>query len=302
MLPVLAVFVVATLAVVRAVPARVGRRQAAAALSQAQITAFRPYTFFSKAVGCQPQATPTWTCGAPCDALPGFLPTASGGDGNVEQFWFVGFHPPLNSVIIVHQGTNTTELLPVLTDLNFILAPLDKTLFPGVPRNILVHDGFRRQQQRTSSRILAAVESTLAAHPGASVTCTGHSLGAALSELDAVFLRSQLPSATHVKFVGFGTPRVGNPAFANHVDAALGDVTRINNKQDPVPKLAPRLFGFKHPSGEIHISADNQWLACPGQDSTTVGCINETERTLLDSVGSDHSGPYDGILLNGSCT
>ncbi|EJD47790.1 alpha/beta-hydrolase, partial [Auricularia subglabra TFB-10046 SS5] len=241
------------------------------------------------------------TCGVPCDALPGFLPTASSGDGDIEQFWFVGFHPPLNSVIIVHQGSNFTLLFPLLTDLNFIPAPLNTTLFPGVPTNILVHDGFRRQQQRTSARILAAVKSTLAAHPAASVTCTGHSLGAALSLLDAVFLRSQLPSTTDVKFIGFGAPRVGNQAFANHVDAVLGDFTRINNKQDPVPKVPPRLFGFRHPSGEIHISADDQWLVCPGQDSTAVGCINDTERTLLDAIPSNHDGPYDGIVLNGTC-
>lgn len=55
-----------------------------------------------------------------------FLPTASGGDGSDVQFcaWqqschpsahlalvgFVGFHPALNSVLVVHQGTDPSEM------------------------------------------------------------------------------------------------------------------------------------------------------------------------------------------------
>jgi hypothetical protein len=32
---------------------------------------------------------------ANCDANPNFLPTASGGDGDDVQFWYVGFDPDL---------------------------------------------------------------------------------------------------------------------------------------------------------------------------------------------------------------
>ncbi|EJD47805.1 lipase [Auricularia subglabra TFB-10046 SS5] len=317
----LAVFVVATLsALTAATPAALESRQAATPLSPAQIASFRVYTLFSATVGCNPEETDTWTCGARCDALPDFQPTDSGGDGDAVQYWFVGFHPPLNSVMVVHQGTDFSKLqvfniclLPILTDLDFKLTPLNETLFPGVPATALAHNGFRKGPScalistdptlgSTADRILAAVKSTLAAHPDAEVSCTGHSLGAALSLLDTVFLRSQLPSTIPVKFVGFGTPRVGNPTLANHVDATLGDFTRINNKQDPVPQLPPRFLGFMHPSGEIHISADDEWLACPGPDSSVAGCLNDTEPSILNSTASDHVGPYDGIFLNGTCT
>jgi predicted lipase len=42
-----------------------------------------------------------------------------------------------------------------------------------------------------------------------SVTTVGHSLGAAISLLDAVFLSLHI-SKISVKFVGYGTPRVGD--------------------------------------------------------------------------------------------
>ncbi|EJD47791.1 alpha/beta-hydrolase [Auricularia subglabra TFB-10046 SS5] len=276
MLPIVAGFIVATLcALTAAAPAALESRQAVTALSDAQIASYRPYALFSRAVGCSPEATPTWTCGAPCDALPGFLPAVSGGDGDAEQYWNRWFKTAsLNNPSVVRSSHSCS--LPILTDLDFDLAPLNKTLFPGVPEAASVHNGFRKEHERSADRILAAVKIILVAHPGAAVTCTGHSLGGALSILDAVLLRLQLPSTTPVKFVGFGTPGVGNPAFADHVDAVLPDFSRINNKQDPVPKL-------------------------PRQDSKAAGCINDTERTIFNATGSDHTGPYDGIFLDGSC-
>ena len=87
----------------------------------------------------------------------------------------------------------------------------------------------------SASAVLAAVKTTLAAHPGATVVTTGHSLGGALAQVSAVSLKLRLPSGTKVKYVGYSSPRVGNPAWANLVDSLVGDVTRINNKKDLVP-------------------------------------------------------------------
>jgi putative lipase involved disintegration of autophagic bodies len=39
--------------------------------------------------------------------------------------------------------------------------------------------------------------------PDASILVTGHSLGAAISLLDAIFLKQQLPSNTSIEVVGF---------------------------------------------------------------------------------------------------
>jgi hypothetical protein len=118
--------------------------------------------------------------------------------------------------------------------------------------------------RRTAHRILSAVQQTLSAHGGSSVTVVGHSLGAALSLLDAVFLSLQLPNV-NVKIVGYAMPRVGNQDFANFVDSQLsGLVTHINNKKDPIPTVPGIFLGFHHPSGEIHQQDSGEWDACPG--------------------------------------
>lgn len=45
-----------------------------------------------------------------CEANPTFQPTASGGDGEVTQWWYVGYDPTLEEVIVAHQGTDTSDM------------------------------------------------------------------------------------------------------------------------------------------------------------------------------------------------
>lgn len=244
-------------------------------------------------------------CIANCNANAGFQPTASGGDGTDTQFWYVGFDPSLNTVIVAHQGTDPSSLLSLLDDADFFLNTLDSSLFPGLSSSIEVHSGFADDQARTASDILSAVETTLSAHSSTkpSVTTVGHSLGAALSLLDAIFLPLHLPAGTQFKYVGYGLPRVGNQAFANYVDqhvTALDGgqgLTRINNKEDPIPINPGRFLGFVHPSGEVHIQDSNAWDACPGQDNPSTLCIVGDVPNDFDGDESDHDGPYDGVTM-----
>ena len=140
-------------------------------------------------------------------------------------------------------------------------------------------------------------------HNASSVVVIGHSLGAAIALLDAVYLRLHLPASTGVSMVGFGLPRVGNAAFADYVDATLsGNVTHINNKKDPIPILPGKFFGYAHPAGEIHIQASGAWDRCPGQDNPSKLCIVGDVPTVFEGDLWDHDGPYYGDILMGCTT
>ena len=149
----------------------------------------------------------------------------------------------------------------------------------------------------------------------------GHSLGAALSLLDGVYLRLQLSESVSVRVVGYGMPRVGNQDFANWVDANLGDVTHINNKEDPIPILPGMFLGYHHPSGEVHITDSGTWESCPGefgragavffcgtltrvrfpgQDNPSTQCIVGDVPNIFEGNLHDHDGPYNGIEMD-SC-
>ncbi|KJA19614.1 hypothetical protein HYPSUDRAFT_204495 [Hypholoma sublateritium FD-334 SS-4] len=272
------------------------RRDTITALSTTQITSFDPFTHYASTGYCDPALTRNWTCGANCDANPTFKPVASGGDGAVVQYWFVGYDLTLQTVIVGHQGTVASKILPILTDADFFLRPLSTLLFPGIPAGIEVHDGFGDAQERSAAAVLAAVQLALKQSGLNQVTLVGHSLGAAITLLDSVCLQLALPTV-QFRVVSYGMPRVGNQAFATYVSGLIGSIDRVNNKQDLVPILPGRFLGFHHVIGEKHIQANNSWVACPGIDNTDPQCTTGAVKNLFYGNADDHMGPYDGITL-----
>ncbi|KAJ8081289.1 hypothetical protein PM082_007123 [Marasmius tenuissimus] len=275
-------------------------------LSTEQVATYKPYTFYASAAYCRPANTITWNCGVNCDANPTFRPVASGGNGGSEQFWYVGYDPTLETVIVGYQGTNTSEIEAVLTDANFALTPLSASLFPNVPGGVLVHTGFRKAHADNAALVLEAVKSTLADNSASSVKVVGHSLGAALAILNTLYLRLQLDPSISVEMIGYGSPRVGNSAFADFAESQI-KMTRINNKwavfspliltivhgksrRDIVPVLPPRLVGYTHVTGEIHIKEDNTWASCPGRENISPQCTFGTVPIIVVGDAGDHNG------------
>ncbi|KAG2087533.1 Alpha/Beta hydrolase protein [Suillus discolor] len=291
-------FIVAVILFATAVQAfpSLGARQGITALATSQIDQFTSYTYYASAGYCTNKQTLAWDCGTNCDANPGFKPVASGGNGDSVQYWFVGYDPNLDTVIVSHQGTNPSKILPLITDGDFFLTALDSTLFPGINSDIKVHSGFKGAQASTATDVLAAVESAMSTYRTTSVTMVGHSLGAAITLLDSVYLPLWLPAGTTFRTIGYGLPRVGNQAFANYVDANL-HLTHINNEEDPIPICPGMLLGFVHPAGEVHIKDSGEWASCPGQDNSSTQCIVGDVPEIWDGHESDHDGPYNGVEM-----
>ncbi|EIN12936.1 alpha/beta-hydrolase [Punctularia strigosozonata HHB-11173 SS5] len=283
-------------AVALAAPASVPsslKERAVKTLSPSKLNAFIPYTQFASAAYCSSSSVKTWDCGPACDALPGFEVSLTGGDGDDVQLYYVGYWPSEDAVVLGHQGTDPTKLLSVATDINVIQGSLDSSLFPDLPSGILVHSGFRDAQASTASTVLAQVKSLLSKNSASKVIVVGHSLGGAIAELDSLMLRLNLPSSVSVKAVTFGTPRVGNPAFASFFDKTVDDFTRIDHAQDPVPIVPGRGLGYSHPSGEIHILSSGTAVSCPGEDDATDSqCTIESVPNILVGNIVDHLGPY----------
>ncbi|KAG9313247.1 Alpha/Beta hydrolase protein [Chiua virens] len=280
---------------VRATPA-LSSRQSITALTTTQIDVFTPYTWYASTAYCEPSQTLAWDCGSNCEANPDFQPVASGGDGDSIQYWYVGYDPSFDTVIVAHQGTNPEEMESLVTDADFFLENLDSSLFPGISSDIECHSGFADEQADTATDILAAVEQTMSQYDTTSVTMVGHSLGAAISLLDSVYLPLWLPEGTTFRTVVYGLPRVGNQAFANYVDATC-DLTHINNEEDPIPICPGMFLGYIHPAGEVHIEDSGEWASCPGQDNPSTQCIVGDVPEIWDGDLDDHDGPYNGVTM-----
>ncbi|KAF8883383.1 alpha/beta-hydrolase [Mucidula mucida] len=269
-----------------------------AAISAVDLSsAFNRAAQFSRAVYCSTDSVTTLTCGAPCDALGGdvtFL--LSGGDGGATPLFFVAHDAPTNSIIVAHQGTDPDNILSVLNDAAFFLEDLSTNLISGLNVNdIKVHSGFQNAFERTAAEIMAAVQDGLTSTGSTKVIVTGHSLGAAIATLDALMFKSALDPSISVTATLFGSPRVGDQAFANFADKALGtSLARITNQADPVPLLPPRFLEFVHASGEVHINS----VDANGNAVDAVQCAGQENRdcsdkdNLLQSDVQNHLGPY----------
>lgn len=267
-------------------------------LTNDQINSLTPFIQFSRQTYCS--MTTGTSCGLACTANPGFDLTLHGGDGQAVQFFFVGYWPSQNAVVVGHQGTESVPA--ALADADAGFTSFDSSLFPDLPSGILGHSGFIGEQKNTASTILTEVKRLISSNNASTVITTGHSLGAAIAEIDALFFKQNLPSSVDVRSVTFGTPRVGNAAYAKYFDSQLlGKFFRVNHGSDPVPVVPPTSAGFVHPTGEVHLLSLGGAVACPGEDDAVDSqCQIRTVPTLLQANDLDHLGPYNGLTM-GSC-
>ncbi|KAJ3988503.1 Alpha/Beta hydrolase protein [Lentinula detonsa] len=277
-----------------AVPFALNRRTVTT-LSAAQISSFAPFTQFARAAYCD--GFQDWTCGAACDANGDFEVSLAGGDDSDIQNCY--FSPSLNSIIVAHEAYRLPHSSESdLTDVEVLLGSLDSSLFPGISSSVQVHDGFRDEHAKTATAILAEVKALMTSKNTKNVVAVGHSLGGALAELDSLFLAFNLPSGSNVSAMTYGTPRVGNPAFASLIDQHVPGFKHINNEKDLIPIVPGRFLGYAHPAGEIHIVSPGNVVACPGDDDATdAQCTIDTVPNIFDGDILNHLGPYAGISI-----
>ena len=103
-----------------------------------------------------------------------------------------------------------------------------------------VHRGYREAILDIAHEVKGALLA-----PNRPLYFTGHSLGGALATLASTLPPG--PTATYT----FGSPRVGNAAFA----AALRNVTRIVHADDIAPKY-PLPLGYRHGGEAWHLTED----------------------------------------------
>lgn len=265
-------------------------------LSTSQINSFIPYLYFSSAAYCLSNTILQWSCGTNCNANKDFIYVASGGDGNVVKFWYVGFDPKLSSVILAIQGTDVSNMETILSDRNNFLVNLDNSLFPGISSSIEVNSEISNEWNKIATDCFSSIRTALSTYNSNTITITGHSLGGALGSLASIYLPLHI-SNINIKLITFGMSRIGNQAFADYVDANI-NATHINNKKDPIPILPGNFIGYHHFSGEIHIEENDNWVSCPGQDNSNTQCIVGDVPNIFDGNISDNYGPYNGITIS----
>jgi len=118
---------------------------------------------YSNAAYCSADSVKSLSCGATCEALGDIKVSFTGGDNkkvpacNWEFYLsqnhcyshflkpvFIAFDSSIQSVVVATQGTEPTELLSILTDVEALQVPLNPENFPSAPLTAKVHHGFQK--------------------------------------------------------------------------------------------------------------------------------------------------------------
>lgn len=155
--------------------------------------------------------------------------TATSALSGKEPFGFIAESD--RQIVIVFRGTSSTS--DWISD-----AIASQTVYPYAKDGGLVHKGFLDIYNSARKQILSTMSKL---SPRKTLYLTGHSLGGCLANLCAADLTTNTGFKTPSVYT-YGSPRVGNPAFASLFNRRTGPHYRIYNTNDIVPELPPFIY------------------------------------------------------------
>lgn len=145
-----------------------------------------------------------------------------------------------HDAVITCRGTEPHEWADIEANLDTVMAVAE-----SVGR---VHRGFKTEVDRLWPRL----EQALIANTRP-VWFTGHSLGGAMAAICAGRCRLSFIESNPRALFTFGSPRIGNRTYVNHIRL---EYYRFVNNNDIVPQVPPAWCGYRHGGKEVYISSD----------------------------------------------
>jgi predicted lipase len=190
---------------------------------------------------------------------------------------FVGYYPTDNEIVVSFSGTDPLNIRMWIDDLDFF-----KTDYPLCSDlGCQVHEGFYKTYLSAVDQIRNLTNSYLTQYPTASLTCTGHSLGAALAALCAADMNdiySDRPDLLIASPYIYGLPRLGDDTFANWFKKSGSlpfDTYRVVHRKDPVPQLPLQSMGFHHFPYEVFYIEDYSKYTVCSADGEDENCSDQ---------------------------
>lgn len=146
---------------------------------------------------------------------------------STETFFLVGFHQLIKDISFLSDITT---------------AQID---FPCI--RCKVNKDFYNQFSELVDQVVDALTELHEQDPNVPIYISGHSVGGTLATLFSVYVTINYPVLPITHVFTFGSPRVGNIAFANTANKILGERWfRVMNQLDIVSSVPPTSFGYQH--------------------------------------------------------
>lgn len=202
-------------------------------------------------------------------------------------------------VAVSFRGTETVQWKDLIMDVLLMLADLDKDIVSGLEaqgiakpgQSFKVHRGFSIAYDAVKDAVVDVVDSITGGSSDWKVYLTGHSLGGALATLSALHMASKEYLRGRVEMYNFGSPRVGNTAFAALYNLAVPNAWRLRNTNDLVAGI-PLLLGYNHVGEEVTLEKDGT-LTFAGLEEDEVegtsvrGMVSEVVEDAVEGVQED---------------
>jgi len=186
---------------------------------------------------------------------------------------FIGILPSANTIYVAFRGSSSIK--------NWIddaeVLKVDYKTYPEC--NSKVHDGFYKSCENVKDYVVNTIIPLNKQYKNP-VILTGHSYGAAISQLVAMELqRHDIQTIVY----NFGQPKVGNAELADCVNTIMGDkLHRVVHDRDMVPHLPE--VGYYHSCGEIFEDKSGDLRTCICNDPTCSDQYN-----IFETSTKDHS-------------
>jgi len=231
--------------------------------------------WLSGAAYCQKAEYTTMKFGGPAT---GFEVTHVLHNKTSDLHGFAGILPSTKTIYLVFRGTKS--ILNWMEDIEIQLVP-----YPGCQSSGYVHRGFYESAIGIQEQTVNALINLLKIHPDYGVIVTGHSYGAAISQLIGIEMQKMVPG---VEVYNFGQPRVGNANYSACVNQLFPDhIYRFVHDRDIVPHL-PTVYRYTHTCREIFETADGDLVTCGNDGLLCEDPACSSQYALEETAVEDH--------------
>jgi len=172
-------------------------------------------------------------------------------------------------IVVGIRGTIISSWTNIKTDLSAGFS--DYTYCNGCK----VHTGFYLHHKAMIAKLDIALVKALDKQPNAKIIITGHSLGGAIATLYIGHLINRYAGKydARLELVTFGSPRVGNKAFADYINRVVGvnKIYRVAYQLDPITFVPLLMMGYYHVGDKKYVFDDfKKFTVYAGADIDTL--------------------------------
>ncbi len=153
----------------------------------------------------------------------------------------------------------------------------------------MVHNGFYRSTKNIINMTRMSVKMLKAKYPRYEVMVTGHSYGAAVSQMVGMELKKD---GMDVIVYNYGQPRTGEKKYGDYVNTIIEEYKRVTHNKDIVPHVPPiEGMNYMHSCGEVYENDNGEYKECSEVNCEDINCADQY--SLIETNVEDH-GYYMG--------